>query len=385
MSDIKAAKKNQYQQVRQSEAYAPRQVASTTPTTTSFPAASDGSDECGSCPSTAGMCSRWTCCPRSLHDCWSSYLACLGSCFDCRRFQSDSVEVLKLPLTAEGVPLHIHYLWLVFILLTSITAFQVSPLHGCFALILTGPVLFTTVVIHEMGHAAAALRLGGQVQRILLWPLGGLAFISFVDENSPKADAIVAIAGPLTHIPQVMVWGLLMYLTTGQVASSWDLGWGWNFWRAMCAGAIAIQFTLFFFNLIPAYPLDGGRLFRALLLHMKFDKHVTCLVVAGVGSLFGWSFVFSGFKPSSGSIFSGWNEVAIGIFILANCWQLWTMGSVGMAAQAQSSRAAGGAGGDSRGGGPAPESTPFRYYGNAERERSYGGMEEGKGHVLGSN
>jgi hypothetical protein len=41
------------------------------------------------------------------------------------------------------------------------------------------------------------------VERILLWPLGGLAFISFAEENSPKADALVAIAGPLTHIPQV--------------------------------------------------------------------------------------------------------------------------------------------------------------------------------------
>lgn len=185
----------------------------------------------------------------------------------------NSLKVLTLPILG-GVPLHIHSLWLVFILLSCLGAWQISSLFAVYSLLLGGPVLFLTVLIHELGHAAMAVKLGGTVSRILLWPLGGLAYISFFGETSPKADALVAIAGPLTHFPQVALWAGLMALSTGgTVQLTWPISWGYDLWVAVCAGAIGIQVALFLFNLIPAYPLDGGRLFGALLQHLKVDRN----------------------------------------------------------------------------------------------------------------
>ncbi len=196
---------------------------------------------------------------------------------------NSSFEVMTLPVLG-GVPLHIHSFWLMFVLLSSLGALQVSGLFAIYALVLGGPVLFGTVLIHELGHAAMAVRLGGQVSRILLWPLGGLAYISFFGETNPKADALVAIAGPLTHFPQAAVWAALMAVSNGGVVRlSWPIVWGWDFWLAVCAGALSIQLVLFLFNLIPAYPLDGGRLFGALLQQCGVDRNKTFQISAGLG------------------------------------------------------------------------------------------------------
>lgn len=66
-----------------------------------------------------------------------------------------------------------------------------------------------TVLIHEFGHSFGARCVGGQAQQIILWPLGGLAYISH--DSGPKGDLWVTLAGPLTHIPQAAVWWVISY------------------------------------------------------------------------------------------------------------------------------------------------------------------------------
>lgn len=188
-------------------------------------------------------------------------------------YATGSLQLCNLPFL-DGAPLHIHYLWPVFVVLSALSGLSVSPIYACYSFVLGGPILFGSVLIHEFGHAYMALRLGGKVDKILLWPLGGLAYISFFGDSSPYSDALIAIAGPLTHIPMVLLWILLMYCTNhGEVTLDLQLSWGEDFWISLCAGAIAVQISLFCFNLIPAFPLDGGRLFGAWMSYKGIDRN----------------------------------------------------------------------------------------------------------------
>lgn len=80
--------------------------------------------------------------------------------------------------------------------------------------IVYGPILFVSVLIHEFGHCFGARCVGGKATQIILWPLGGLAFIGH--DSGPKGDLWVTLAGPLTHIPQAGVW----YLLSGLMGTS---------------------------------------------------------------------------------------------------------------------------------------------------------------------
>lgn len=114
--------------------------------------------------------------------------------------------------------------------------------------------LFAGVVLHELGHAATAKRFGVKTKEITLWFLGGLAQLDEIPRQK-GAEAIVAIAGPLTSL---LVAGV-----------------SWSLWSIIPQSAHAAQFVLGYltymnaflaiFNLFPALPLDGGRVLRSLL------------------------------------------------------------------------------------------------------------------------
>jgi Zn-dependent protease len=125
---------------------------------------------------------------------------------------------------------------------------------------------FAIVLFHELGHSWATRRVGGHVDQILLWPLGGMAYVGHSDE--PKTDMFVAVSGPATHI---LVGG-------ASAAAILALGypWDWNWLNPLATRlflptnniavwllytSLQINVTLFLFNLfVPAYPLDGGRI-----------------------------------------------------------------------------------------------------------------------------
>lgn len=261
----------------------------------------------------------------------------LNCCADCQIVGS-SLQVCFIPVGSKLVPLRIHYTWPLFLIFTAIPAFYSSVAVGIFSLVLLGPVLLLTVLLHELGHACMATILGGDVSQILIWPLGGIAYISFYGDQNPKVDALVAIAGPLTHIPQIALWCAAMYVSNrGVVELFWPLQWGWDFWLALCSAAIFLQIALFLFNLIPAYPLDGGRLLGAFLSSLKFNRNIVFMTTAFVGGLFGWYFLIEGFRGSDSfsdnMLFSSGNKLMIGIFLLINSVELWVLGMRGAASQ----------------------------------------------------
>jgi Zn-dependent protease len=171
---------------------------------------------------------------------------------------------------ACGIPIYIHvFLIVYFVYDLSGKEAQLKPAQGqlpdygkvgwialgCF---LGFFVLFLTVLIHELGHCLGAKMVGGKAHRILLWPLGGLAYCSSGD--TPKADLVVALAGPLTHLPQYFLW--LALLT---IAQSGDLGSWKPLFVDVATTAVGLQIVLAAFNLlVPVYPLDCSRVIIAV-------------------------------------------------------------------------------------------------------------------------
>src|SRR4051794_31558567 len=137
--------------------------------------------------------------------------------------------------------------------------------------------LFGIVLLHEFGHALACRQVGGQANRILLWPLGGVAFI----QPPPRPGALLwsIVAGPLVNVMliPVSVIGLVSVPVAWAQASPDPL----HFLTSIAV----INLALLIFNLLPIYPLDGGQILQALLWFVIGQAR--SLMVSGIIGLVG--------------------------------------------------------------------------------------------------
>lgn len=155
-----------------------------------------------------------------------------------------------------GIDVFLHWSWFL------IAAYEVQVWRSMFsspvwaALLYLG--LFSLVTLHEFGHALACRQVGGRADRIVLWPLGGIAFVS----PPPRAGAMLwsIAAGPLVN---VLLAPILTFILHAAGGAGWKvtnpdvyevLHWLWK-----------INWGLLLFNLLPIYPLDGGQILRAVL------------------------------------------------------------------------------------------------------------------------
>ncbi len=119
--------------------------------------------------------------------------------------------------------------------------------------------LFVCVVAHEFGHAMAARYYGIRTPDITLLPFGGLARLERMPEN-PRHEIVVALAGPLVN---VVIWAVLMLLGARPTPEAFDPD---TVGRAdLLAQLAVVNLLLALFNMLPAFPMDGGRVFRAAL------------------------------------------------------------------------------------------------------------------------
>ncbi len=144
--------------------------------------------------------------------------------------------------------------------------------------------LFVSVLLHELGHAVVAMREGVGVEQITLWILGGLAMLKGITRD-PRSEAKIAIAGPVVS----MALGVIPLAVFAIV----DLGPFVTF-PALYLGYLNV--TLAIFNMLPAFPLDGGRVLRAMLgFRMSFAKatNVASNIGKGMAVLMGLVGLFS--------------------------------------------------------------------------------------------
>lgn len=121
------------------------------------------------------------------------------------------------------------------------------------------------VILHEIGHAAAAKRCGCETQKIVMYAYGGTAYIANLDKASDTQMMFVAAAGPLTSLALSIV-GLVLAIIFGQSAFS--------------VGMVRINMVLAVFNMIPVFPLDGGRFaYSSLKALLKNDHAATKLML----------------------------------------------------------------------------------------------------------
>ena len=135
--------------------------------------------------------------------------------------------------------------------------------------------LFVIVLMHEFGHALACRSVGGKAENIMLWPLGGVAMVS--PPQRPGAWLWSVSAGPLVNVVLAPVFVGAWWWASGALPDTSDL---YMYFRAV----MIINFALLVFNLLPVYPLDGGKILQSLLWYV-IGRARSLMVVSVIGLL----------------------------------------------------------------------------------------------------
>jgi Zn-dependent protease len=199
-------------------------------------------------------------------------------------------------LTVRGIDVKVHITF-IFALVWGATIWgQGSPsgwLYGVFLTI----VLFSIVLLHELGHSIAAQRYGVEVHDIVLLPIGGVARLNRMPDK-PLHELVVALAGPAVNLIFVLVLGPLLVVAMNAQPFG---GFGFRLpslaepgWINFLAFLVAINASLLVFNMLPAFPMDGGRALRALLA-LKFSYGRATAFAVAVGRVFALLFGVAGF------------------------------------------------------------------------------------------
>ncbi|MEX2044099.1 MAG: site-2 protease family protein, partial [Opitutus sp.] len=188
-----------------------------------------------------------------------------------------------------GIPLSVHFSFFLLLAFVAQQGWNDGGWSG--AAWNTGMLLvfFACVVLHELGHSLTARRFGVQVRRILLMPIGGMAEFDSIPRQ-PGRELLITVAGPAVN-----------FLIAGMIALAVGVPAGWPFGQddfpANATGFLQLMLhwnlLMGVFNLVPVFPMDGGRIFRAMLatrmryVHATFVAATVGKVLAGAGVLAG--------------------------------------------------------------------------------------------------
>jgi Zn-dependent protease/predicted transcriptional regulator len=212
-----------------------------------------------------------------------------------------------------GIPIYIHPSWFViFSLITFSLATQFTQQHPRWSHaqhwslgILTSLLFFGSVVFHELAHSAVATRYRIPVASITLFVFGGIARIGR-EPDSAKQEFNIAIAGPLSsYFLSGVFWLLLRLFPQSEMLGALA------FWLAW------VNFGLATFNLVPGFPLDGGRIFRALVWGLTHSYERATRLAARSGRLIAYAMiVFGAWHALTGDLIGGLWIAFIGWFLL---------------------------------------------------------------------
>jgi len=176
-----------------------------------------------------------------------------------------------------GIDVKIHVTFLLLLAFYGFLFYGQGGISGAAQGVLFISLVFFCVLLHEFGHALAARRFGIHTPDITLLPIGGLARLERMPEK-PMQELIVAIAGPLVNVAIIL---LLFPFASGNVD---DMNFE-RFGAGLVTMVMYANIVLVLFNLIPAFPMDGGRVLRALLA-MKLDYVRATNIAATIGQSF---------------------------------------------------------------------------------------------------
>ena len=241
-------------------------------------------------------------------------------------------EVIKRQLTIArvyGIPVRIDYRWFVIFALSvwliasnlqshamQLGNVQMPPLPSATAWILgviTTAGLFLSVFGHELSHALMARAEGIEIEEIVLHPFGGLARLRTEPQN-PRAELRIAAAGPASSfLFAVLAFGATQIAALGGYAATFVV------FFLIAAGNLLLAL----FNLLPGYPLDGGRVLRAILWHKSGNMNeatrmagICGMLIAGMLILFGiYILVAPNWRPTQPYFMGGWS-ILVGLFLL---------------------------------------------------------------------
>jgi Zn-dependent protease len=222
--------------------------------------------------------------------------------------QSGSLRLFRI----AGIQVFLHWSWFL------VAVIEINNRRGSYSSVVWNAAeyvaLFVIVLMHEFGHALACRQVGGQANRIVLWPLGGVAFVA--PPQRPGATLWAIAAGPLVNL--VLIPVALMVAVASE-----RMGWGDSFPDAQhfLWMMVYINVALLIFNLLPVYPLDGGQILRSLLWfwlgRTRSLKVATIIGFAGAAGLLVTAFYIS-------SIWIG----ALALFMGITCWRGWKQAGV---------------------------------------------------------
>ncbi len=212
-----------------------------------------------------------------------------------------------------GIDIYVDSSWfLIFILFTWILAANYFPqkytdwsrgLHWLIGII-TSLLIFASVLIHELAHSVVALKQGERVKNITLFILGGVAQIS-EEPKKPSRELIMALVGPLTSLSLGVVFFILSVFLRG---TSEPL-------TAVVSYLALINIVLAFFNLLPGFPMDGGRVLRAIIWQITANLRKATSIASKTGQGFAFFLIFLGILQVLRGNLSGLWLVFIGWFL----------------------------------------------------------------------
>ena len=208
-----------------------------------------------------------------------------------------------------GIRMFIHWTFIILVVWIFLMHFRMNQsiedglLGVAFILI-----IFACVILHEFGHALTARKFNIGTKSITILPIGGVASIERMPEK-PTQELLVAIMGPAVNVVIAVVLYLILKLT-GNIPNTQQLmeqQGSLNLRDSFTFNLMLVNVALVAFNLIPAFPMDGGRVLRALLSY-RMERSKATNVAARVGQFLAIVFVFAGFYTNFWLVF-------IGIFI----------------------------------------------------------------------
>jgi Zn-dependent protease len=214
--------------------------------------------------------------------------------------RSNSIRLFRI----SGIEVYLHWWWFL------VAVYEIKERSGQYTSVTWNIAeylaLFVVVLLHEFGHALACRQVGGTADRIVLWPLGGVAYVN--PPQRPGATLWSIAAGPLVNVAFVVVLSVLLFFnrSSGWAIANPDV---YLFTRDLWG----INIGLLIFNLLPVYPLDGGQILRSLLWfplgRARSLMAATVIGFIGIAALIGVALIRQ----------NVWLGVVV-VYLLMNCW-----------------------------------------------------------------